>query len=188
MTPKSRLLSILISVGQDDMGSGRDVGNSFENATSITPKSGTGYLGSGIYSLRVNIGIGLQRALDTTLTITTGGDAEWFGQTTVWYYDGDAAQSGFITDDQETWMQTEVMGPGVVTFWWKVSSEEGCDFLTFYIGKKRKGEISGKVDWVQESFEVPSGSQILKWVYTKDEEGTKGADAGWVDNLSFTPS
>ncbi len=50
----------------------------------------------------------LSDALDTTLIFTTGGDVDWFTRTAIYYYDGDAAQSGGITNGQESWMQTTV--------------------------------------------------------------------------------
>ena len=40
------------------------------------------------------LSISLDDAVDNSLTWTTGGDAEWFGQTSVYYFDTDAAQSG----------------------------------------------------------------------------------------------
>jgi len=71
----------------------------------------------------------LSEALDTDLSFTTGGSADWFAQTTTTRYDGDAAQSGDISHSQDSWMQTTVNGAGTVKFYWKVSSEEDFDFL-----------------------------------------------------------
>lgn len=60
----------------------------------------------------------LGEALDNTeLSWTTGGDANWFGQTDEHYYgSGDAAQSGDISDGQNSWLQTTVTGPGTLSF------------------------------------------------------------------------
>jgi len=70
-------------------------------------------------------------ACDCELTFTTGGDAEWFAQSTEYYVDNDAAQSGAISGGQETWMQTTVEGPGNVSFRYKMASAYG-DALYFY--------------------------------------------------------
>ncbi|MCP4228628.1 MAG: hypothetical protein GY771_00570, partial [bacterium] len=75
----------------------------------------------------------LSEALDTSLTLSTGGNADWYSQTTMFYNDGDAAQSGNIWDSQDSLMQTTVSGAGTVSFFWKVSSEAGYDYLEFYI-------------------------------------------------------
>jgi hypothetical protein len=79
----------------------------------------------------------LGQAVDNTgLAWSTTGDADWFRQTTISYYDGDAAQSGSITHGQGTSLETTVTGPGTLTFYWKVSSQSnmaGHDYLRFYI-------------------------------------------------------
>jgi hypothetical protein len=55
------------------------------------------------------------------LAFTCGGDAAWFAQSTEYNYSGDAAQSGAIDDDEETWLEATVEGPGTVYFDRKLS-------------------------------------------------------------------
>ena len=124
----------------------------------------------------------LSEALDTTLSLAVGGDADWFAQTTTFYYGGDAAQSGKILHGQQSWMQTVVDGPGTVKFYWKVSSQADYDFLEFYIDDVLKDRISGSVDWQEKTYDIPSGSHTLKWRYVKDGmaevtlDGSKSSD------------
>jgi hypothetical protein len=126
----------------------------------------------------------LSGALDTSLSLTTGGSADWFYQTAMFYYDGDAAQSGAISDYQESWMQTMVNGTGAVTFYWKVSSEEGYDYLEFYIDNVLQSRISGSTDWDQMDCTIPDlGLHTLKWQYVKDSSVSEGNDCGWVDQV-----
>jgi hypothetical protein len=126
----------------------------------------------------------LSGALDTSLSLTTGGSADWFYQTAMFYYDGDAAQSGAISDYQESWMQTMVNGTGAVTFYWKVSSEEGYDYLEFYIDNVLQSRISGSTDWNQMDCTIPDlGLHTLKWQYVKDSSVSEGNDCGWVDQV-----
>ena len=129
----------------------------------------------------------LSEALDTALSFTTGGDADWFGQTATAYYGGDAAQSGDISDRQESWMQTTVSGAGTVSFYWKVSSEgDYYDYLKFYIDGELQGQISGTVDWQQMTYTIStSGPHTLEWRYTKDQYVSKGDDCGWVDKVEW---
>jgi len=129
----------------------------------------------------------LPEALDTTLTFGTGGDAEWYDQASIFYYDGDAAQSGHISNNQESWIQTTVTGPGTLRFYWKVSSEDNYDFLEFYIDGYRQNLISGSVDWQQKSYAITSGSHILVWRYIKDGSVSSSSDCGWVDKIEWTP-
>jgi hypothetical protein len=100
----------------------------------------------------------------------------------------DAAQSGLTGHGQESWCQTTVTGPGSLSFWWKVSSETGFDYLDFYIdGVLQAGHISGNVDWQQQTYPLGAGAHTLRWRYAKDASVTSGSDTGWVDQLEWTP-
>ena len=149
----------------------------------------------GDYKLLLTSGVvSLAEAVDNTaLTWTTGGSpTEWFRQTAISYYGGDAAQSGDITDGYSTWLQTTVTGPGTLTFCWKVSSEGSSsswvgDCLRFYVNGVEQTLISGSVDWQQKSYSLTSGTHTLEWRYTKNSYGDSGSDCGWVDKVEFTP-
>jgi|GEM_PF-880897 len=130
----------------------------------------------------------LSEALDTDLDFTTGGNANWFAQTKTSYYGGDAAQSGKISHNQYSLMQTVVEGPGVARFYWKVSSEAHYDFLEFYIDGTRQNRISGSTSWQQKTYAITAGSHTLKWRYAKDESVNFGSDCGWVDKFEWEPS
>jgi hypothetical protein len=131
----------------------------------------------------------LEQALDTSgLTWTTGGNGNWFGEKFKFFNDGDAAQSSAITHNQETWIKTNVTGPGTVKFYWKVSSEPNYDFLRFYIDSNQQPDpISGEVDWQQKQYSISSGSHELMWKYTKDASVNAGCDCGWLDKVEWIP-
>ncbi len=129
---------------------------------------------------------GLGEAVDNTaLSWDTGGRVDWFGQTSTYYYGSDAAQSGTISHNYDSWMQTTVTGPGTLKFCWKVSSEESFDFLEFYIDGVRQDRISGSVDWQQKSYSISSGSHTVKWRYKKDGSVNSDSDCGWLDKVEF---
>jgi photosystem II stability/assembly factor-like uncharacterized protein len=133
--------------------------------------------------------ITLNDALDNSiLNFSTGGYEDWFGQSSIYYYGGSSAQSGDIFNDEDTYLQTTISGPGNLTFYWKVSSEYGYDYLSLYIDGELKNKISGDIDWCQESHYLSSGSHMVKWVYEKDESVHLGSDCGWIDKVYFTGS
>lgn len=112
-----------------------------------------------------------------------GGHANWFSQS-VTSTDAFAAwQSGQVGNNQISWFQTTVSGPGQLGFFWKVSSENGYDFLSFHLDDELQEAISGEVDWQWKTIAVPSGLHRLTWVYSKDIDLASGADAGWVDGI-----
>lgn len=120
-------------------------------------------LGFGIISPSADAAT-LGEAVDNTqLAWTTGGNANWFGQTSVYHDDGDAARSGYISHSQQTYIQTTVTGAGILTFYWKVSSEVKFDYLRFYIdGNEQSTKISGTVDWTKMSYSILSGTRFIQ--------------------------
>jgi len=117
------------------------------------------------------------------LVFTTGGDANWFGQTDSYYYGSGSLQSGGVGNNQSSWLETTIQGPVTLSFYWKVSSEARFDYLRFFIDGTQRASISGEVAWQQKTFSIPSGSHTLHWSYTKDGSVSSGADAGWVDRI-----
>ena len=172
-------------------------GYTFAGWNTAANGSGTSYAAGGSYTANATVtlyakwtstGIPLATALDnTSLTWTTGGDANWFGQTATTHDGMDAAQSGGIGHSQASYMQTTVTGPGTVSFWWRVSSESSYDWLRFFIGDVEKDAISGSVDWQQKRYVIPSGNHTLTWRYTKDYSCESDTDCGWVDQVVWDP-
>ena len=130
--------------------------------------------------------VALDAALDAAgRSFSTSGNASWFGQTASFVSGGSAAQSGRIVADQTSSLTTTVSGPGEGSFHWKVSSELGFDYLSFYMDGVKVEAISGTLDWRLKSFSVGAGTHTLTWTYAKDGFYSSGADAGWVDGFSF---
>ena len=132
----------------------------------------------------------LEDAMDTpSLFWTTyGAPNNWFSQTAISHDGVDAAQSGDLSDGQQSWIQTTVTGPATVSFWWKVSSEAGLDVLRFYVNGAFEESIDGEVDWRQKSVYIGPGENTLKWLYAKGGSGSFGSDCGWLDQLTVTTS
>jgi RHS repeat-associated protein len=123
------------------------------------------------------------------LAFTTGGDAEWFAQTTEYNYGGDAAQSGDIGDEEETWLETTVEGPGTVYFDRKLSCDPN-DELSFSIDGQYQIGWAGSKSWDTSGPWTVSGSgpHTLRWRYHKDSSGSAGSDCAWVDHVQWSGS
>jgi internalin A len=116
----------------------------------------------------------------------TGGDAPWFGQTVITHLSAPAAQSGGIGSLQASWLEADIVGPGILSFWWKVSSHHGGDKLTFE-WLQQSINILGEVDWQQQFVSIPPGTNTVQWQYAKDDRLGGGLDAGWVADVTFIP-
>ncbi|MEI7731837.1 MAG: immunoglobulin domain-containing protein [Verrucomicrobiota bacterium] len=123
----------------------------------------------------------------SNLVWSTGGAAGWYPQTTNTHDGVAAVQSGSILDNQESWLETTVTNAGILTFWWMVSSETDYDFLEFYLDGSLTNRISGVAPWQQQAYSLGAGVHTLHWRYVKDAGGSFGADAAWLDQLSFLP-
>jgi hypothetical protein len=139
-------------------------------------------LGSSMVNAQI---ITLGEAVDNTALIwTTGGDAEWFGQTSDFYFDGDAARSGNVSSFQQSWIETTVTGPGVLSFYWKVSSSSGSQDLKFYIDGSSRASFFADAQWQLKAYVVPSGSHTIRWIYAPFIP--VGNVAGFLDKVVFT--
>jgi len=72
-----------------------------------------------------------------------------------------------------------------MSFYRKVSSEDGYDFLRFYIDGVEKGRWSGELDWQKVSYSVGEGTHTFTWTYLKDESESRGYDSAWIDDVEF---
>jgi hypothetical protein len=122
-----------------------------------------------------------------SLTFTKSGDADWYRVTDEYHYGGDSARSGAIGNNSSTTIETSVTVGSAqsVKFYWKVSSEDGYDFLKFYVDGVEKTQIAGEVDWTQVAVNISAGTHTLKWSYIKDPYVYDGSDCGWIDKLEF---
>lgn len=100
-----------------------------------------------------------------------------------------AAVSGKIgdSDQSEMFIDCNVYSEKPISFYRKVSSEAGYDFLKFYIDGEEVGSWSGNQDWSKFSYPVKTGTHRFSWVYIKDEFTALGLDAAWIDDIEFPP-
>ena len=154
---------------------------------SVAIGSGNGSLTSAEAALVLTPFISLAAALDADLPWQTNGAPFWTGQAGEARDGGDAARSGAVANSGSASVQVTLAGPGTVSWWWKVSSQTNGDFLRFYIGSTEVTNISGEVDWREQSVAVPSGSQTLRWTYQKNSGTVGGQDRAWVDEVLFSP-
>ncbi len=99
------------------------------------------------------------------------------------FYD---AKSGAIQDEEHSdlYISYEVMENDSISFWRKVSSEDGYDFLKFYIDGTVVDQWSGTSQgWRYQSYAVTPGVHEFRWSYEKDFSASSGADCGWVDDI-----
>lgn len=98
-----------------------------------------------------------------------------------------SAQSGAIGDNQLSSMIIEIntTTDGVISFYFKTSTEKNRDFLVFYIDYDLQDRWSGENDWQMVTYEIPAGNHILEWRYDKNQSDQDGEDRCWIDDIIF---
>ena len=106
-------------------------------------------------------------------------------------YEGNyCIKSGNIGNNQSSVLKItlDVHSEGEISFYRKVSSEDGFDALCFTIDNNLLGEWSGEVPWGRVSFALSRGVHELYWAYNKDVYVSSGSDCAWLDNIVFPPA
>ena len=123
---------------------------------------------------------------------------DWQFNSNPWYivgaaeaYEGEyAARSKDIGSSQASTMELDynVASGGELSFFYKVSSEGGYDYLKFYINGTMQDEWAGEISWTQATYDLDAGEYTLKWEYSKDGSVDSGEDCAWVDYIVFPAS
>lgn len=111
----------------------------------------------------------------------------WTVQSTEKYSGTYAAKSGAIGNSASTNLAItlNISTAGNISFFKKVSSESGYDFLRFYLDDVQQAEWSGEASWALHSYAVTTGLHTFRWTYSKDGSDTGGSDCAWIDHLNF---
>ena len=122
--------------------------------------------------------------------------ASWFGQSVITHDGVDALQSGYIgnavdtggtTVPSQTVASIILTGPGTLTFWHKVESEENFDFFRITVNGVTVLRRSGVQPWKRSSLELQPGQNSVQFIYEKDVSISAGRDAAWIDEVTWTP-
>ena len=92
-------------------------------------------------------------------------------------------RSGSIGNNATTTLTLthEAGSADTISFYYKVSSENGYDKLHFYIDNQEKENWSGSVNWTKAAYRVNQGRHTYKWTYTKDAYQIGDSDCAWID-------
>lgn len=119
---------------------------------------------------------------------STGGDAPWFVDVDCVHTGATSGRSGAIGSSQQSWLQANITGTGILTFAWNVSSEPRHDYLRLFIDGEEETNIFGFPEtWSEEEYRLGFGTHAVRWVYEKDSNQGMMEDCGWLDNVTFTP-
>ena len=124
----------------------------------------------------------LADALDSTLTWTTGGAAAWVPQSAVTHDGVDAAASGAMASNKVSYVQTSVIGTGLLSYAWSVI---GKGTLRFYDGTTLLAAVTNDSAWQTLAWNVlPYMTHVLKWEFTQGGDTNSRA---YLDQVVWLP-
>lgn len=142
--------------------------------------------------------VSLATVLGGLSALTTGPiQSPWVGNTVTLAngQTGLAAVSGRLGDGGSSRLQFVVPSQTVMSFWWKVSSERGHDFLTCRVNgidarDADSGQalaVSGESGWVKQRVILSGrGDQLIEFAYLKDANLSVGQDRGWIYGVEIS--
>jgi len=118
------------------------------------------------------------------------GDADWIIDPINSYEGMYSAKSGNVNDDQASGLSInlETTYNGNLSFFTKVLSEAGYDYLTFIVDGAVIERWSGNTDWQYYNYFIEAGNHVFKWEFSKDGSVSGGEDCCWLDYISFPPT
>ena len=140
------------------------------------------------------VGIGLEDFADNQFNLNWVEGNEWL--TTPSDRNGNVSGYCAITpeidvDESATmkiiWETTE---PGILSFFYKISSLQGVDRLQFKLNNLVYGVWSGNESnnentWYPVSYMVPAGQNVIEWVYNRTSATPDPVNRAWIDYIVF---
>jgi len=116
----------------------------------------------------------------------TDRDKPWFGQHHISHDGMDALQSPEITDGETTAIHTTVVGPGLLSSWYKISGSPSSGSLAFVVDEEEMNRFAGETDWQQIQVTIPQGRHTISWVYARNSD-SGAAGKAWLDGIEYSP-
>ena len=123
---------------------------------------------------------------DSTLDFTYGSLNEWIRTNTVSHSGTWSWTNPDIADSSQADSIIVVPeGANRVKFWYKTDSEASWDYFRFFIDGVQQFQLAGpNTAWSQADYTVTPG-QLLTFRFMKDGSQSVGADAAYVDEVTF---
>ncbi|WP_415923228.1 hypothetical protein [Steroidobacter sp.] len=123
----------------------------------------------------------------TAWAATPYSDADWTITTAAARTGTASLRSGPIGDSQRSGIRFRVLTTaGQLRFYARVDVESYGDQLQVYVDGIQVLSIYANSQWTQYSVPLTLGAHDIEWLYKKDSHGAGGADAVFIDDVTFT--
>ena len=128
-----------------------------------------------------------ETALDNgRLMWTSGGAATWTPQSDVSHDGQDAARSGEVTGDDVSVLSTTVIGPGTLSWWWKLEMAD-CAGVDVFVDETLVTSLDSPTDWTADSIQITGdGEHIVRFEFWNAGTAATISDCAYLDQVSWT--
>lgn len=121
----------------------------------------------------------------------TAGNSPWIFDNDIVRHGTYSVRSGNIAEGMSSSLlvnhQSESFFMVPISFYYKVSSLEGQNFLQFLVDGTVMAEWSGEIDWQEAVIDISPGLHTFEWRYTKSAAAGPEMDHAWIDYIEFPP-
>ena len=122
----------------------------------------------------------------TELWTSRNASSAWFSVADKTASDGACLRSGAISSSETTSVETTLVGPGTLSFKWKVPAGRG-DYARVYLDDVEQATINRKTEWQTASLDIPAGEHVVRWSYERGSGSATGEDAAFLDDVDWRP-
>lgn len=126
-------------------------------------------------------------ALDSgSLPWIAGGAANWVPQGDVSHDGQHAVRSGEVTGDDVSTLSTVVVGPGTLSWWWKLDMAD-CAGVDVFVDEAFVESLDSASDWASASADiVGDGEHVVRFEFWNAGTAATISDCAYLDQVSWT--
>ncbi len=128
-----------------------------------------------------------ETALDNgQLMWTSGGATTWTPQSAVSHDGLDSARSGEVTGDEVSVLSTTVIGPGTLSWWWKLEMVD-CAGVDVFVDGTLVSYLDSPADWATASIQISGdGEHTVRFEFWNAGTTATISDCAYLDQVSWT--
>lgn len=121
------------------------------------------------------------------LSWTAGGEANWIPQGDVSHDGQSAVRSGEVTGDDVSTLSTSVIGPGTLSWWWKLDTVD-CAGVDVFVDGSLVESLDSVSDWLSASTDiVGDGGHTVRFEFWNAGTVAAISDCAYLDQVSWMP-
>ncbi len=126
------------------------------------------------------------RAVDNPSLYLASGNT-WLPNTAITHDGVDSLRAQAIGYPGSALLETCIIGPAKLNFFWKLKSSNNNDYLHFIFDDREYDTLQGEKDWRPSFITIPPGPHVFNWKHARASNNTAYDDAAFLDQVQVVP-